>query len=77
MAIGLPTGIYLTGELCGGDGNFWLTGLGVVAGSEGRPESVTPSRAGRASPDLEVELSAARAVHSVEDDRSACSGRWR
>lgn len=33
MAIGLPTGIYLTGELCGGDGNFWLTGLGVVAGS--------------------------------------------
>lgn len=32
-AIGLPTGIYLTGEACGGDGNYWVTWAGVLAGS--------------------------------------------
>ena len=32
-AIGLPTGIYFIGELCGGDGNYWLTWVGVLAGA--------------------------------------------
>lgn len=32
-AIGVPTGIYLTGELLGGDGNYWATWGGVLAGS--------------------------------------------
>lgn len=31
--IGVPTGIYLVGEACGGDGNYWATLGGTLAGA--------------------------------------------
>lgn len=31
--LGMPSGVYLTGEACGGDGNYWATLGGTLVGA--------------------------------------------